>query len=158
MLKKPLFAWSAVPVAFLLMTGCSMSPEKESSDIKRDPALLALQKSADQVTRSFERMAAIEQGNAAPPIMPKPSSQDLYATINLPSWTGPMDKAAEAVAQQIGYRVTTLGRPLPVEPIVTVDARNAPAYEVLRNIGLQGGKSAGLRVDTRDRTITVLYQ
>lgn len=146
-------------VASLLVSGCGLMPEKETgTHLERDPAVLALQKSADQVARSFERMAAIEQGNAAPPLMPKPTSQDLYTPINLPSWTGPMEKAAEAVAHQIGYRVTVLGKPLPVEPIVTVDARQQPAHEVLRSIGLQGGKSAGLRVDTRDRSIMVIYQ
>jgi len=152
MLKKSFLIGSLC----ILATGCASLGESERPTT--DPAIEALQKSAGEVSRSFELMASIEQGNAAPPIMPKPTSADLHAVINLPAWTGPMEKATEAVANQIGYRVSVLGKPRSVEPIVTIDARGKAAYEVLRNIGLQGGTTAGLRVDTRDRTITVIYQ
>jgi len=72
-------------------------------------------------------------------------------------WTGELEELIQKVAQEAGWKFAepTGFRVAPV--IISINAENRLAFEVLRDIGAMAGTSADINVSAVDRTITVRY-
>lgn len=113
---------------------------------------------ADRVATSMEKLAAIEY-EKSPGVATAPAEgapQDLRRAITV-SWVGPVEPMLEALAHRTSYNFFVLGSAPPVPAVVSVDVENQQAIEVLRNIGLQLGTRADVRVDAEKRVIELHY-
>ena len=108
---------------------------------------VALLRSFDRVDLAMVAMRATNgPARAAPAELHKPIVW---------RWSGPMDQAAKALADKIGWSYAAPGPDAPAMPVVSVDANGASILDVFRSIGTQAGSRATLLVDPDRRIIQV---
>ncbi len=134
--------------------------------VERDPQVVAspdkvslmLAESADKAANALQTLAAVEQagspGVRVAPIADAPAELARAITIN---WVGPADQITKKLADRASYGFLTMGDAPPVPLVVSIDATNQPVIDVLRDIGLQMGERANLRVDSARRMIELHY-
>jgi hypothetical protein len=72
-------------------------------------------------------------------------------------WTGELEQLLLQVSREVGWTVTTPTGFRVVPVIISIQAENRSAFDVLRDIGAIAGTSADIRVSTASRTISVNY-
>lgn len=133
---------------------------------QRDPQVLAapdkvsllLADAADKTSRAMETLAAVEQAKS-PAIAVQPihnAPPELQRSITV-SWIGPAEEISKQLADRASYTFLRLGNPPPVPLVVNIDAENKPVVDVLRDIGLQLGARADVKVDSIRRTVEIHY-
>lgn len=125
------------------------SPDKVSAQ---------LAEAADRASVALETLAAVEQarspGIAVAPIENAPPELRRAITVN---WVGPVEQISKTLADRAGYSFNVIGN-RPVTPVVvSLDVENKPVIDVLRNIGLQLGMRADIRVDGTRRVVEIQY-
>lgn len=125
------------------------SPDKVSAQ---------LAEAADRASVALETLAAVEQarspGIAVAPIENAPPELRRAITVN---WVGPVEQITKTLADRAGYSFNVVGN-MPVTPVVvSLDVENKPVIDVLRNIGLQLGMRADIRVDGTRRIVEIQY-
>ncbi|MEZ5815347.1 MAG: DotD/TraH family lipoprotein [Alphaproteobacteria bacterium] len=143
-------------------SGCS-SLEKHSND---EPQIVAapdtvsamLANAADRASTALQTLAAIESTRTPAtnigPVGNAPVELRRAITVN---WIGPAEPITKTLANRAGYEFLTIGTPPPVPIVVSVDVENRPVIDVLRNIGLQLGVRADVKVDSQRRVIEIHY-
>lgn len=134
--------------------------------LKRTPQVAAspdkvsaqLAEAADRASVALETLAAVEQarspGIAVAPIENAPPELRRAITVN---WVGPVETVTKTLADRAGYAFNVIGQ-TPVTPVVvSIDVENKPVIDVLRNIGLQLGLRADIRVDGTRRLVEIHY-
>lgn len=151
--------------AAMLVTACApgmfghkVEPRDPQVVASPDKVSLMLAESADKAANALQTLAAVEQakspGVRVPPIADAPPELARAITIN---WIGRADQLAKALADRASYGFMTLGDEPPVPLVVNIDAVNQPVIDVLRDLGLQMGERATLRVDSGRRMIELHY-
>lgn len=125
------------------------SPDKVSAQ---------LAEAADRASVALETLAAVEQarspGIAVAPLESAPPELRRAITVN---WVGPVESITKTLADRAGYSFNAIGN-TPVTPVVvSIDVENKPVIDVLRNIGLQLGMRADIRVDGARRVVEIHY-
>lgn len=119
-------------------------------------ALLA--EAADKASNALQTLAAVEQTkSSAPTMMPitgAPPELKRAITIN---WVGPADQITKVLSNRASYGFQIIGDAPPVPLVVSIDVENKPIIEVLRDVGLQMGTRADLKVDGARRVIEIYY-
>lgn len=126
--------------------------------VSPDSIAARLAEAADRSSRSLETLAAVEQAdnpNAAIASIPN-APQELRRTITV-DWYGPVEQVTQEVAGRASYNFKVFGSSPPTPVIVTIRAQNRQVIDVLRDIGLQLGNLANLRVDAATRAIEIHY-
>lgn len=123
-----------------------------------DKVSAQLAEAADRASVALETLAAVEQarspGIAVAPIENAPPELRRAITVN---WVGPVEQVTKTLADRAGYSFNTIGN-VPVTPVVvSLDVENKPVIDVLRNIGLQLGMRADIRVDGTRRVVEIQY-
>lgn len=148
----------------LMLGGCS--GYQNGDLINKRPQLVAppdkvsamLADAATRAADSLQTLAAIENHKgpavAAPPIGNAPPELLRNVTLN---WTGPVGPITMSMANRAGYAYTVAGTPPANSIVVSLDVERSTIVEVLRDIGLQLGKRADIRVDSRRRVIELHY-
>ncbi len=161
----------ALCLCALLLAGCgtfenTFSSNRGASDSKPqivaepDRTSLMIADAADRATRALEGLAAVEQvrtpsaAQAAAMIPNAPPELQRAVTF---SWSGPVEPVAQDIASWAGYTFRTIGDQPPSPIVVTLDAYNLPMIEVLRDIGLQMGSRADLKLDANRRAVEIIY-
>ncbi len=156
-------ARSALLIAVLgTLTACSSNkpllndnPQLVASP---DKVSLMLADAADRASSAIETLAAVEQarspGVAVNPVPDAPPELRRAITVN---WVGPVEPIAKKLAERAGYSFNTIGTPPPVAIVVSIDVENRPVIDVLRNLGLQLGVRADVRVDGARRVVEIHY-
>ena len=125
------------------------SPDKVSAQ---------LAEAADRASVALETLAAVEQarspGIAVAPIENAPPELRRAITVN---WVGPVETITKTLADRAGYSFNVIGNPPMTPVVVSLDVENKPVVDVLRNIGLQLGVRADIRVDGTRRLVEVQY-
>lgn len=133
----------------IALAGCAIHPT-DRSDVDAEAAAnpeVALLRSFDRVDRAMAAMRATARpGQVAPSELQKPIVW---------RWSGPMDQAAKALADRIGWSYAAPGPDAPAMPTVTVDANGTTVLDVFRSIGTQAGDRATLLVDPDRRIVQV---
>lgn len=123
-----------------------------------DKASLLLAQAADKASNALETLAAIEQARtpaaSVAPIENVPVELTRAMTI---SWVGPTEPIARTLANHADYEFVVLGVRPPVPIVVTLEAENTRVVDLLRNIGLQLGSRADVRVDAAQRVVELQY-
>lgn len=133
----------------IALAGCANKPGDRidiDAEAMANPEV-ALLRSFDRVDRAMAAMQTSSRPGRVPP-----------AELNKPivwRWSGPMDQAAKAIAEKVGWSYAAPGPDAPPMPAVTVDANGTSVLDVLRSIGTQAGDRATLLVDPDRRIIQV---
>lgn len=112
-----------------------------------------LREAGEAITRDLAQLTGSSQHrDMANPV----GSGDLQTKMSL-DWHGPIEGALAYVAAHIGYKFIVSGQ-RPATPLfVHVKLLDRPVISVLREIGLQTGKSEGVNVDAPSRSISLIY-
>lgn len=132
----------------------------------KDPQLVAapdrvsalLAESADKASNALQTLAAIEQSRAPAANVSRLENApvELRRAVTV-SWVGPVDQITKTLADRASYTFEVLGDKPPVPVVVNVDVTNKPIIDVLRDIGLQLGSRANVRVDSTRRVVELHY-
>jgi defect-in-organelle-trafficking protein DotD len=154
------------PVFFVfcafVMTGCS-GVQRFSNDHAQvaappDSVSAMLADAADRASSALETLAAVEQARtpaaSVAPVGNAPTELRRAITVN---WVGPVEPITKTLADRAGYSFVTAGSPPPVPLVVSIDVENKPVIDVLRDIGLQLGTHADVRVDSTQRVVEITY-
>ncbi len=146
-----------------LMVGCETAQVAFSGDSPQlvaapDSVSAMLADAADRAATSLETLAAVEYarapGVAVATIGNAPPELRRSITVN---WVGPVEPIAKTLADRAGYNFLAIGN-LPAIPIVvSLDVQNRPIVEVLRDLGLQLGMRADIKVDAERRVVEIHY-
>lgn len=139
----------------LLASGVSCAPMTRVTEMESAESLVdaRLREAGEAITRDLAVLAGSTQHRDK-------NIQDHEGNLQLRMdlvWHGPIEGALERVAARIGYKFGVSGNP-PVTPLlVRVKMLDRPALLILREIGLQTGKTEGLEVDETLRSISLTY-
>lgn len=144
--------------ALILTGGCTQRVENPQVVASPDKVSLMLADAADRASRSLETLAAVEQakspGVAVQPIHNAPDELERAITVE---WVGPAEQLAQKLADRASYQFLTYGNPPPIPLLVNINVENRPVIEVLRDIGLQLGARADVKVDAQRRMVELHY-
>ena len=145
-------------VAVTLLAGCSEVRRNPQVVTSPDKVSLMMAEAADKASNSLQTLAAIEQtrspGVGVQPISNAPP--ELMRAMTL-TWVGPPEQVLRKLADRASYNYLTLGNRPPVPLVVNVDVQNKPVIEILRDIGLQLGVRADVKVDSERQMIELHY-
>jgi len=103
-------------------------------------------------------LAAVEHGRgpaiASAPIGDAPVNLRRAITVN---WVGPAEQITKILADRASYNFVTVGVRPSVPVVVSIDVENKPVIEVLRDVGLQLGLRADVRVDADQQIVEIHY-
>ncbi len=134
--------------------------------IKRDPQVVAspdrvslmLAEAADKASNALETLAAVEQSSApavaVQPIHNAPPELQRAMTI---TWMGPAEQLVKKLADRSSYTFIAVGDKPPVPLTVNIDAENKPVIDILRDVGLQFGMRADIKVDSVRQMVEIHY-
>lgn len=144
--------------AIVLLAGCSETRRNPQVVTSPDKVSLMLAEAADKASNSLQTLAAIEQtrspGVGVQPITNAPP--ELMRAMTL-TWVGPPEQVLRKLADRASYNYLTLGNRPPVPLVVNVDVQNKPVIEILRDVGLQLGVRADVKVDAERQMIELHY-
>lgn len=149
--------------AGLFLAGCSLAESRFSNGSPQlvaepDKVSAMLADAADRASNALETLAAVE--NAKTPAVPlSPIAnipQELRRAVTV-NWIGPAEIITKTLADRAGYSFLAIGNPPPVPIVVSVDVENMPLIDVLRDIGLQLGFRADVKVDGERRMVEIHY-
>lgn len=147
--------------ALLVFTlcACQRTPPRDPQVVTApDKVSLMLAESADKAANALQTLAAVEQaaspGVRVAPVSDAPTELGRAITIN---WVGPADQLTKKLADRAGYGFLTIGDMPPVPLVVSINVTNQPVIDVLRDVGLQMGERANLRVDSSRHMVELHY-
>ena len=144
--------------AALMVSGCAEPKRNPQVVASPDKVSLMLAEAADKASNSLQTLAAIEQtrapGVAVQPITNAPDELMRAMTV---TWVGPPEQIMRRLADRASYNFLALGNRPPVPLVVNVDVQNKPVIEILRDIGLQLGVRADVKVDAERQMIELHY-
>lgn len=113
----------------------------------QDAATVQLAEAASSISQSLTQLSAIQQANTPTPKIYLPITRACEMT-NLVSidWSGPVGPLLDRIAHMIHYRVRKLGVPPAIPVVVTINARNTPLADIVRDIAFQCGTRACINV------------
>lgn len=133
---------------------------------KRDPQVVAnpdkvslmLAEAADKASNALQTLAAVEQ-SSVPAVAVQPihnAPPELMRAMTL-TWYGPVEQLVKKLADRASYSFMTVGNEPPVPLVVNMDVENQPVIDTLRDIGLQLGTRADVKVDSTRRMVELHY-
>lgn len=149
-------------IAGLLLGACTPVRKIEERDpqvlTSPDRVSLMLAEAADKASSALETLAAVEQSRApavaVQPIHNAPPELTRAMTI---TWVGPAEQLVKKLADRASYTFLTIGDKPPVPLTVNIDAENEPVIDILRDVGLQFGMRADIKVDSTRRMVEIHY-
>ena len=123
-----------------------------------DKVSLMLAEAADKASNALETLAAVEQAQApsvaVQPIHNAPPELRRAMTI---TWMGPAEGLVKKLAERANYTFIALGDKPPAPLTVNIDAENQPVIDILRDVGLQFGMRADIKVDSVQQMVEIHY-
>lgn len=157
-LKKTVCTFTAL-LSVMALGACN-------TPIKRDPQVVAspdkvslmLAEAADKASNALETLAAVEQSKA-PAVAVQPihnAPPELMRAMTI-TWVGPAEQLVRKLADRASYTFLTVGDRPPVPLTVNIDAENKPVIDILRDVGLQFGMRADIKVDSVRQMVELHY-
>jgi len=142
------------------LSGCvTQQPVLPPVNSESDVAAVKLAEAASSVSQSLADLAAVQQA-ATPPLafnaLPGPDTYGLPGRASI-DWSGPVEPLLRRIADACDYRVRVLGMRPAVPVVVTINAKDMPLGEMVRNIALQVAKTANVVVYPRQHVIELRY-
>lgn len=157
LLKTPIF----FGLTFVLAAGlsaCQTAAPNPQLVVEPDNVTTRLAVAADRAANALDTLAAIEQVRTPTDLPPLAASapQELRRSVTV-NWIGPAETLTKQLADRASYRFITTGNPPAIQIIVNINVRNQPVIETLRDVGLQLGSRAELKVDANQKVIELSY-
>lgn len=142
--------------------GCTLPTHNADSipkSPKVDPAEAKLAEAADNVSRSLQSLAENQQALYPKPKQYKEPDFSDYGMSNLTSmnWSGPIEPLVQQIAKATGYNLRVSGVRPAIPVLVSINAKNIPLGQILRDAGYQCGDKADIVVFPRSKVIELLY-
>lgn len=156
------YTLAALIGATLLLSACGVKNHfsNKAPQLVAEPDAVSamLANAADRAAMSLEKLAAVEYerspGVAVAPIGNAPIEMRRAITVQ---WVGPVEPIVKNLAERASYNFIVVGSTPPIPVVVSINADNMPVIEVLRDIGLQLGTRADVRVDGQRRIVEIHY-
>jgi defect-in-organelle-trafficking protein DotD len=156
-MKRLVFCFCVV-TAFAAVVGCTKNLPKPQLVAEPDNVTLRLAQAADRAANALDTLAAIEQVRSPSDLPPlaagAPPELRRSVTVN---WIGPVEPLVRQLADRASYKVVVSGNAPEAAIIISMNARNQPVIEALRDIGLQLAARGELRVDANLKTVELSY-
>lgn len=152
----------------LLLTACTTRKYVVASNsaiptlpyqVNADDAEIKLAEAAVSVSRSLDSLAEIEK--AAHPCVRLPPPIDgcriglgCLASVD---WVGPVEPLVRRIGEATHYCVRVLGKAPAIPVVVSINSKNIPFSDILRNISLQIHKKACIVVYPNSHVIELRY-
>ena len=149
--------------SLILLGGCETAGTAFSGDSPQlvaapDSVSAMLADAADRASKSLETLAAVEYarspGVAVTATDNAPAELRRSITVN---WVGPVEPITKTLADRAGYNFLAIGNTPPVPLVVSLDIQNRPIIDVMRDIGLQLGMRADVKVDASRKVVEIHY-
>lgn len=142
------------------LAACSsvMGPKNPQVVAAPDRVSAMLADAADRASNALQTLASVEQAKTPTPNLARIDNAppELKRAVTV-AWVGPVDAITRTLADRASYAFDVFGDMPPVPVVVNVDVENKPIIDILRDIGLQLGGRANLRVDSNRRVIELHY-
>jgi defect-in-organelle-trafficking protein DotD len=141
--------------ASLLLSGCAVttkSPPHQTAGVRPDTAgpNLELTEAAVSVSRSLNELSAMTKASQVI------NTTDMAGAVSV-DWSGPVEPLLRQIAKISGYRLRVLGVNPAIPVLVTVNAKDLPLGAIIRDIDLQSGRKAYVKVFPQSRIIELCY-
>lgn len=148
---------SFITFLMLILCACASPSPPHGADVNRSE--LSMAEASYSVSHSIAELAETAQDahplpNLAPP--PSPASYDMGGLTSV-DWSGPVEPLIRQIAKASNYRVRVLGTAPGIPVIVTIYTKNAMLGDILRDVGYQCGRRAGVVVFPGSRVIELRY-
>lgn len=147
-------------LSLFLLNACDITQAKRDPQVVASPdrVSLMLAEAADKASDSLETLAAVEQAKA-PAVAVQPihnAPPELMRAMTI-TWVGPAEKLVKKLAERASYTFITMGDKPPIPLTVNIDAENKPVIDILRDVGLQFGMRADIKVDSVRQMVELHY-
>lgn len=150
-------------IALGALGGCSAIDKGFSNNTPQvvaapDPVSARLAEAADRVSNALETLAAVENARtpsaSSAPIANAPRELRRAITVN---WVGPVEPVLKMLADRAGYEFKAFGNRPSNAAVISLDVENRAIIEVMRDVGLQLGGRADVRVSGDARRVEIHY-
>ena len=142
----------------LMLSACAPMQRDPQVVASPDRVSLMLAEAADKASNALQTLAAVEQSKApavaVQPIHNAPPELKRAMTV---TWMGPAEALVKKLANRASYSFITVGDRPPVPLTVNIDAENQPVIDILRDVGLQFGMRADIKVDGVQEMVEIHY-
>lgn len=140
------------------LSACARNLPNPQLVVEPENVTMRLAQAADRAASALDTLAAIEQVRTPTELPPLAASApvELRRSVTV-NWIGPVEPLMRQLADRASYRLIETGNAPETPLIVSVNVRNQPVIETLRDVGLQMGNRAHVRVDANQRTIELSY-
>lgn len=144
----------------IALAACSsvIGPQNPQVVAAPDRVSALLADAADKASNALQTLAAVEQAKTPTPTLARINNAppELNRAVTV-AWVGPVDAITRTLSDRASYAFDVFGDAPPVPVVVNLDVENKPIIDILRDIGLQLGGRANLRVDSNRRVIELHY-
>jgi len=124
-----------------------------------DDASIKLAEAANSVSDSMLEMARVEKVVMPPNVdnvqtIPATKALLTHASVD---WAGPIGELTERIAKAAHYKVRTLGQPPSIPVLISLNAKDRPLADILRDIDYQAGQKASIHVYPNNQVIELRY-
>jgi defect in organelle trafficking protein DotD len=125
----------------------------------QDAATIQLAEAASSISQSLTQLSAIQQANTPTPriYLPITRACEMQNLVSI-DWAGPVGPLIDRIGCMTHYSVRKLGVPPAIPVIVSLNARNTPLADILRDVAFQCGTRACIVVYSDKRIIELRYQ
>jgi defect-in-organelle-trafficking protein DotD len=150
-----------LPLSLLALLALTACETPDTTPVATEPDLVShrIAQAAEKAAHSLDTIAGIDQMRS--PVIPSEPDYSsapptMTQTITV-KWTGPIEQMLQTLATRAGLRFRVSGNRPPVALTISVDSYQKPMIDVLRDIGLQAGRRADVRVDPTGSVIEIRY-
>ena len=124
-------------------TNLLTSIDQKQADIRKDAAVI-LAESATSVSRSLAHLAEVERAVYPHAKLPPPPNAMRIGMAEKASidWSGPIEPLIKKIAKATHYKFRVIGKRPAIPILVSVNAKNTPLANILRDISFQANKQA----------------
>jgi len=155
---KSLVKYALMLGVALSLAACETAQPKPQLVVEPDQTTARLAQAADRAANALDTLASIEQVRTPTDLPPLAASAppELRRSITV-NWVGPAEPIAKKLADRASYQFMQTGNPPETPVIVSINVRNQPVIETMRDLGLQLGKRAQLKVDPNKKVVELSY-
>ncbi len=157
-MKKQLLWLGTVLVAVLINSGCVHRQYSLQPAAGSDTAEVALAQTAQAINESLHNLNQIKRATLPPgKSLVDVDSYTMPGRVSV-DWSGPIVPLLQQLAGMQHYQLVVLGQEPAIPVVVSIFAKDKAAIDILRDIDLQAGDRASLRVLPARRVVELRYQ
>jgi hypothetical protein len=143
------------------LTSCNTKSPTPVGAAPPDPVLQKIEKNSTEIHKQLVKLSKINQQKAKDTwgeaeVVKTPKTGPLSQLVTF-RWSGPLQDAVKTLADMVQYDFKVIGQKPIQERLVSIDALDKPAFNILEDLGWQAGENIGVVVDQKQRFIQIVY-